>query len=127
MATYSKLNLTIDNFESPVTYKSGKGTAATDYSIYNFYDTKLDFLRRTYDCSIYTLETPNFLPNISVKYYGTSSLWWVIARFNGIIFPLSEIKVGTILYIPDLSSITKYLNQAQTKTSSNSDIQRVIL
>lgn len=126
MATFSKRNLSIDNFMSPVFYTKGKGTAAKNYSELNFYDNKLHFLNNTFNCTIYTLETNNFLPNIAVKFYNTSSLWWVIARFNGIQFPLSEVKAGVTLYIPRLNELSKYLNLAQTKTSS-SDSQRVIL
>lgn len=126
MATFSKTNLTINNFMSPVYYKTGKGTGIVEKSKSNYYDTKLDFLNLGYSCTIYTLPVTNFLPNISVKFYGTSSLWWVIARFNGIIFPLSEIKAGTKLFIPSLSDISKALNQAQNKSES-SNTNKVIL
>lgn len=126
MATFSRRNLTINNFQDPVFYKTGKGTQTKIQQMYNFMDNKLRFLMQSYDCTIYELTRPNFLPNLSVKFYGTSSLWWLIARFNGIIFPLKEIEVGTKLYIPQLSQISKYLNQAQTKTSSEAS-QRIIL
>ena len=126
MATFSRRNLTINNFQDPVSYQTGKGTQTKTEQMYNFMDNKLRFIMGTYDCVIYELTRPNFLPNISVKFYGTSSLWWLIARFNGIIFPLQEIKVGTKLYIPQLNQISKFLNQAQTKTSSEAS-QRIIL
>ena len=126
MATFSKRNLTINNFQDPVTYTEGKGKALKQKQMYNFYDNKLRFLMEEYTCVIYELSTPNFLPNLSVKFYGTSSLWWVIARFNGIIFPLRELQVGTTLAIPRLSEISKFLNQAQIKTSSESS-KRIIL
>lgn len=126
MTTSSRTNLTINNFMDPVSYTSGKGTASIEKQLVNFYDSKLSFLNGGYNCTIYTLTRPNFLPNISYKFYGTTSLWWVIARFNGIIFPLKEIKVGVTLNIPELTDISKALNKAQTKTSSSSS-QRVIL
>lgn len=126
MATFSKRNLTINNFQDPVSYTSGKGTQTKTYQMYNFMDNKLRFLMDEYDCVIYELTKPNFLPNLAVKFYGTSSLWWIIARFNGIIFPLREIKVGTKLAIPQLNEISKFLNQAQTKTSSENS-KRIIL
>jgi len=126
MATYSKRNLSINNFMSPVTYVKGRGTSAKECKLTNFYDNKMNFLNKKFNCKIYTLPTPNFLPNIAIKFYGTSSLWWVIAKFNGIMFPLKEIQTGTKLFIPNLSEISKYLNQAQTKSSSEMT-KRVIL
>ena len=107
MATFSRRNLTINNFQDPVFYKTGKGTQTKIQQMYNCMDNKLRFIMQSYDCTIYELTRPNFLPNLSVKFYGTSSLWWLIARFNGIIFPLKEIEVGTKLYIPQLSQISK--------------------
>ena len=126
MATFTKKNLTINNFMDAVTYEQGKGTDIKKKLVSNFYDSKLDFLNQTFTCSVYSLETSNYLPNIAVKFYGTSSLWWVIARFNGIIFPLKEIQVGTKLFIPELSEISRFLNLAQTKASSSSS-KRIIL
>lgn len=126
MATFTNENLTINNFMEPISFKEGKGTLIKTKQIQNFFDNKLRFLNGTFSCSSYVVKRPVFLPNLAVKLYGTSSLWWVIARFNGIIYPLSEIKVGQVLYIPDLSELSKVINQTTT-TASNSAQQKVVL
>lgn len=124
MGTFSKLNLTINNFVSPITYKVGRGKGIQEKETYNFYDNKLRFLNNSFNCSVYTVTSPLFLPNLSVQYYGTSSLWWVIAKFNGIIYPLREITVGKVLYIPDLGSISKFLNKDKD-VSTGANTKRV--
>jgi hypothetical protein len=42
-------------------------------------------------------------------FYGDSSLWWIIAQFNGILDPMDEMVEGKILYIPQLDRIQKDL------------------
>jgi len=42
---------------------------------------------------------------ISDKAYGTPDLWWVIYEFNGIRDPLFELKIGTILRIPEKEKV----------------------
>ena len=53
------------------------------------------------------------LPNIAYRFYQTTTAWWIIARVNGIIDPLS-IKAGDILLIPQLSQINKNVSKANT-------------
>ena len=53
MATFSKRNLTINNFQDPISYTSGKGTQTKTLQMYNFMDNKLRFLMDEYDCVIY--------------------------------------------------------------------------
>lgn len=127
MATFTKTNLTENNYMDPVEFKVGRGKLTTIEQIYNFYDNKLLFLQDSFECFAYAVEQATYLPNLSVKFYDTDSLWWVIARFNGIIFPLSEIKPGRVLYIPSLSSISKALNKASNKSSTGSSHKKVIL
>lgn len=127
MATYTNENLLSSNFMDTVKYFTGKGKLTKEQEMYNFFDNKLMFLEQEYPCQVFTIKIPCFLPNLAVKFYGTSSLWWVIARFNGLIFPLKEMAVGTTLYIPELSAITKAINNAQNKTSTGSSHKRVLL
>lgn len=42
-------------------------------------------------------------------FYGDSSLWWIIAQFNGILDPMNELVEGKVLVIPELPRITKEL------------------
>lgn len=38
-------------------------------------------------------------------FYGDSSLWWIIAQFNGILDPMEELIEGKVLLIPQLERI----------------------
>ena len=38
---------------------------------------------------------------VSHRVYGIANLWWVIAMANGLKDPVSEVKVGRLLRIPD--------------------------
>lgn len=49
--------------------------------------------------------TENRLDIISVRYYKSPIMWWVIALANDIIDPFAEVKLGTVLRIPELTSI----------------------
>jgi hypothetical protein len=102
---------------STVSYNEGKGKSVTTEYKLNIYDSKLDFLNNSFDCTYLVLEKDAFLPNLSVKYYGTSSLWWVIARFNGIVYPYSQVKAGVGIYIPKLNQLMPYLNQQGISSS----------
>lgn len=57
------------------------------------------------------------LPNISYQYYGTTSLWWIISRFNGITHPL-EIDPGTIIRIPNLQEVNDYISEVRSNTGN---------
>lgn len=45
---------------------------------------------------------------ISKKCYGTDELWWVILAWNGINSPLTELKEGDLLTIPNKIDIFDY-------------------
>lgn len=42
---------------------------------------------------------------LSYNYYGTPSLWWVIAHVNNIINPINDIIPGEILIIPSPDNV----------------------
>lgn len=52
--------------------------------------------------------TENRLDLISLKFYGSSNYWWIIAHANFIYDALTEIKRGMKLRIPPLSSVYNY-------------------
>ncbi len=62
-------------------------------------------------------EEENNLPLISFKEYSRPDLWWVIARANGIINPLSEVKTGMLVSIPTLESVTAALDTLRSSLS----------
>lgn len=47
---------------------------------------------------------------LSSKVYGTPELWWVIYEFNGIQDPITELKVGQILRIPEINRVLDAIN-----------------
>lgn len=51
---------------------------------------------------------------ISYKFYGTVDYWWVLCFVNEIIDPISDIKAGTLLRIPELTAIEAALTTAST-------------
>lgn len=50
-------------------------------------------------------ETNVRLDHIANKYYGNPAYWWVIANANNIFDAFDEIKIGTVLRIPDIMSL----------------------
>lgn len=121
MSTSENKQLNFSNFIDPVSYTTGRGKMTTVQYKLNWYDNKLTFIGNEMNCNKYEVKVPSFLPNISYIFYDTTSLWWLIARFNKIIFPLEEIKPGTILYIPTLSEVSKYLNKASGQQTGSSN------
>lgn len=125
MSSTQNSQLDFSNFISPVSYTYGKGKLTQTLQKLNWYDNKLLFTMNRMNARKYVVPSPSFLPNISYKFYQTTSLWWVIAKFNSIIFPLKEVKTGTVLYIPLLSELSKYLNEATASETgaSNSTVK----
>lgn len=62
------------------------------------------------------------LPLISWREFGVKDAWWLIAQFNGIIDPMSEITIGKELRIPTIDSIESSLeeNKASEQESGGS-------
>lgn len=57
--------------------------------------------------------------NLAYEYYGDQTLWWVIAKSNGLVFGSLVLNPGEIIRIPDPSSIDRIdlnLRAAQFRT-----------
>lgn len=69
----------------------------------------VDFIPRltAFATFIYTGEQ---LTTISYRFYGTTTLWWLILMFNGY-YHWMEIDPGTILRIPSKVEIDSYISQ----------------
>jgi nucleoid-associated protein YgaU len=92
----------------------GKGKARTYVNILDRLDEKyIEIVNNTVSSKSYTVSDGDNLPNISWKFYQTTTLWWIIARVNGIVDPLS-IKSGDILRIPDFNSINTNVSVSNT-------------
>jgi hypothetical protein len=93
-------------------------------------------LNNTYDLDIVTSEYANIrwgvglkgiltissqyvanLPGLAYDYYGDQSYWRAILAFNGLQDPISDIQVGTILGLPDDSSLQGYLSRTVQSSS----------
>ena len=56
---------------------------------------------------------------ISELYYGTERYWWIIALANGpdeygnggIMDPINDVTIGTVLRIPSIQSVQKIINR----------------
>jgi hypothetical protein len=55
-----------------------------------------------------TLQESNRLDILAGAYYGDGKLWWVIAAASDIGWTL-QVPVGTIIKIPDLSDVSRYV------------------
>lgn len=49
------------------------------------------------------------LPFIAEKYLGSSSLWWTLLMYNGLLDPIEDISIGRRLSIPSRSSLITLL------------------
>lgn len=52
----------------------------------------------------HTLKEGETLQNIAYRYYGDSGKWYIIAEYNNIINPFTELKGGMVLMIPAYGS-----------------------
>lgn len=52
----------------------------------------------------HTLKEGETLQNIAYGYYGDSGKWYIIAEYNNIINPFTELKGGMVLMIPAYGS-----------------------
>lgn len=55
---------------------------------------------------------------LAYRYYKDSSLWWVIAAFNGVVDPYEEWAVGVTMRVPALDEVLAYLQRVSAATSS---------
>lgn len=60
----------------------------------------------------------NNLPGLAFTYLGDASLWWVLLEFNGLDYPLADIKPGTVLNIPSRRDLITYLEISETSSST---------
>ena len=50
------------------------------------------------------------LPLIASHTLGNPDLWWCLLMYNGLVDPILDIKLGTVLRIPDKTSLMTILN-----------------
>lgn len=122
MSTTENKELNFSNFIGNATFTTGKGKLTKQLQKLNWYDPRLQFvINETMNCQQFEVKVPSYLPNISYKFYQTTSLWWLLGRFNHLIFPLEEIQPGVILLIPSISDISKAINKVQGMSTGASN------
>jgi hypothetical protein len=67
----------------------------------------IDDTDRTYTVE---LKAVGRLDLLAAAYLDDSALWWVIAQYNAILDPVSEIVVGRVLRIPTKERVQTFLN-----------------
>lgn len=60
------------------------------YAVENFYENRLDL--------------------ISAVFYGQPRYWWLIAQYNNILDPATEVEAGRVLFIPSPDRVQLMLN-----------------
>ena len=68
-------------------------------NVFRSYTISSDIQNNSFMFEYYNIDDIDFLDNISAKYYGTPTLWWVIASFNNITNPFEALEPGTSLKI----------------------------
>lgn len=101
-------------FMDVVDVEVGKGKDAKTIPIVDRLDNEyVDLINSLTEFERYECISGDNLPNISYNFYKTTTAWWIIARVNGIVDPLS-IQAGDILLIPRLTQINKKLTNVNT-------------
>lgn len=92
----------------------GKGKSISVLYEFDRLDPRyLSIVNESVPTKVYTVGVGDTLPNISYLFYQTTSLWWVIARKNGIVVPTS-IQPGDTLLIPALNTISVNVSSSDT-------------
>ena len=86
--------------------------------------TELDYLKSNlhkfqpkYPVVSYRIkETDLMRPDlISYQMYQTVEYWWLILMYNQVLDPFSELKVGDLLYIPNMLDIYEYYKEYRVR------------
>lgn len=48
---------------------------------------------------------------LAYQLYGDKNYWWILALYNGIINPVTDLKPGDVLQLPSLTSINAFLTR----------------
>ena len=68
-------------------------------NIFRAYAVSSEIQSNSFMFEYYNIDEGDFLDDISAKFYGTPTLWWIVAAFNDITNPFEELEVGEPLKI----------------------------
>lgn len=110
------------NVMDSIQVEAGKGKYNKKITLLDKLDYRyLDVIKNCTLLTIYVWKNGDNLPNLAYKYYGTTTPWWIIARFNGIIDVLN-IKAGDKIGIPNIRDIGPIMNKlSNTKNYTEQD------
>jgi len=75
---------------------------------------ELPFSDRTYFRYTVVAADEGRIDLIAWKHYQDVTLWWAIARYNGIANPFEDLVVGTVLLIPYKALVVQAIEQGKT-------------
>lgn len=61
------------------------------------------------------------LPGLAFDYYGDQVYWRAILAFNGLVDPVQDVQVGTVIGLPSKSSLEAFM------TTNQSSVQQPVL
>lgn len=83
--------------------------ALTKKLYFDLWEVPLDesFFDQTVDDIEHTIEANEVgcLDMLAWKYYDNEHLWWIIAWYNGVVNPVTEMSAGQILKIPSPTKV----------------------
>lgn len=82
-------------------------------NFFRSYNVSPSVLTNSFMFEFYTVDSSDFIDNIAAKFYGTSSLWWVVAAFNEITNPYEELLDGMTLKILRADYLYKVFDDLQ--------------
>ena len=96
-----------------------KVNTVTNVNELDFLNNSLSNFTMSYEVDYYRVSASDVMcPDmISKKVYGVEQFWWVICLVNNIVNPLLDIKVGTILKIPNKLDIYSFQRKYRLRRS----------
>jgi hypothetical protein len=83
--------------------------------------------------SFYTVDTQTErrIDKIAIGFYNDPTLWWIIAQYNNILDPYTEIEKGRVLYIPSRERVdlmmTNKIGGIESTRSSESILPPLVI
>lgn len=71
----------------------------------------LDGTEQSFTCGVEHEGRPDL---VSYTVYGNVNFWWAIMWVNNILFPMRDLKAGTVLIIPSILRINAALDRARS-------------
>lgn len=120
MATFSNPNYFLANIQSIVgTYDPGDIPA----QMLDFFDPVFtDLMNNISNPYVFEVDGAISLPIVSYRFYGTTSLWWLIAMYNGLLYP-TDVEAGNVLYIPKIENVEYILEARKRLNQKTIDVQ----